>query len=511
MSAQATLPPARQLMPQLSSSVVTVIQRDQFRSYQRSVADSLEQVPGVSVRQQGGRGGFVSISIRGAPSQQTAIYIDGLLQPGALGQQVNLAQIPLTQVESIEVYRTVPPGLLVQGSIGGAINIVTRKQPDQASSLSLQTGVGSWGQAHLGLYAGAHSGAYAGWLNLYHEQASNDFRFLNDNSTPDNAEDDRYQHRTNAGFTQSSVQLGGSRRDTHQWIQWQAHLQQTHKNLPTWNNHPVVDTYYQQQQWGLSVLWDLFSPLGLPLDSSTQLDVQLLQAQLHDPSSVVGLRRNDTDDQHQSYALTQTLSMPWQAGVVTWVNAYRAERYDQQDRMQQARSTLLRQQWLSSLGGEWVSPAQTWRVLGTVRRNQLIDSAQPAAQAREETQAVHDLHLGLVWQPYPGWQVKANLAQQNRVPNLFERYGDQGYFVGNADLQAEQAMIWDAALLWQGQRLQGQLSYFYRDSRNSIAPVYDARGVGRYINIHQAQHQGIELEGQWQLTPRSADTLLELG
>ena len=49
--------------------------------------------------------GFATVSIRGSTAEQVVVYLDGVPLNRALGGGVNLADLPLAQIESIEIYR----------------------------------------------------------------------------------------------------------------------------------------------------------------------------------------------------------------------------------------------------------------------------------------------------------------------------------------------------------------------------------------------------------------------
>ena len=57
------------------------------------------------VVQYGGLGAFSTVSLRGAPAGQVAVYLDGVPLTSAAHGVVNLADLPVTAIERIEVYR----------------------------------------------------------------------------------------------------------------------------------------------------------------------------------------------------------------------------------------------------------------------------------------------------------------------------------------------------------------------------------------------------------------------
>ncbi len=118
-------------MPQSSvGSSVTVVDREQLTERQcASVVQALREVPGLDVVQNGGAGGTASTFIRGAKSEQTLVLVDGvpLNDPAGLGRGADLSQVPVENIERIEVLRGPQSTLYGADAIGGVINIITRK------------------------------------------------------------------------------------------------------------------------------------------------------------------------------------------------------------------------------------------------------------------------------------------------------------------------------------------------------------------------------------------------
>ena len=69
----------------------------------------MSQLPGVHVQQYGGLGAFSVVSLRGAAPGQVGVFLDGMPLTSAARGVVSLADLPITAVEKIEVYRGSAP------------------------------------------------------------------------------------------------------------------------------------------------------------------------------------------------------------------------------------------------------------------------------------------------------------------------------------------------------------------------------------------------------------------
>lgn len=107
-----------------------------------TVADALQQVPGVNVARYGAFGAATNVGIRGSSQQQVLVLLDGLPVAGAQIENVNLEQLPVAGVERIEIVEGGGSTLYGSGSIGGVINIITTGQAPTSATVS----TGSFGE-----------------------------------------------------------------------------------------------------------------------------------------------------------------------------------------------------------------------------------------------------------------------------------------------------------------------------------------------------------------------------
>lgn len=107
---------------------VTVVDRDEIERRQvRSVPDALRGLPGVVVSGSGGRGQPTSIFLRGTNAGQVLVLIDGVKVGSATLGTVPFQDLPIDQVERIEVVRGPRSSLYGSEAIGGVIQIFTRR------------------------------------------------------------------------------------------------------------------------------------------------------------------------------------------------------------------------------------------------------------------------------------------------------------------------------------------------------------------------------------------------
>lgn len=93
----------------------------------KSLSDALAQLPGMKLRESGGVGSDMQVTLDGFSGRHVKIFIDGVPQEGA-GKALDLNNLPVNFAERIEVYKGVVPVGFGTDALGGVINIVTNKQ-----------------------------------------------------------------------------------------------------------------------------------------------------------------------------------------------------------------------------------------------------------------------------------------------------------------------------------------------------------------------------------------------
>lgn len=92
----------------------------------QNLSDALAKVPGLKLREAGGVGSDMILSLDGFSGKHVKLFIDGVPQEG-VGSSFGLNNIPINFADRIEVYRGVVPVGFGTDALGGVINIVTNK------------------------------------------------------------------------------------------------------------------------------------------------------------------------------------------------------------------------------------------------------------------------------------------------------------------------------------------------------------------------------------------------
>ena len=146
--------------------VTVITSADIAASGQQTLGEVLQALGGVEVSSNGGFGQPTSVFIRGANSGHTLVLVDGMRISSATAGTTALENIPLNQIERIEVVPGLISSLYGSDAIGGVVQIFTKSGAEAPGTYaaagagtyytrSVSAGLNrSFGETRIGLNAG---------------------------------------------------------------------------------------------------------------------------------------------------------------------------------------------------------------------------------------------------------------------------------------------------------------------------------------------------------------------
>jgi vitamin B12 transporter len=124
----------------------TVVTKEEIeRSGARNLGEALNLVPGAVFNRTGTLGAKTSLRLRGTPSSnQVQVLIDDQPVGGIAVQGVDLSQIPVNDIERIEIVRGGSSVLFGANAIGGLVNVITRKHREDIPVTNIGMSYGSF-------------------------------------------------------------------------------------------------------------------------------------------------------------------------------------------------------------------------------------------------------------------------------------------------------------------------------------------------------------------------------
>jgi len=147
-----------------------ILTEDDVRSLPaRNAAQAVEKLPGIRTQQRL-QGEESAVSIEGMPPEYTLILVDGHRYTGEIGAVSDLRDVPLENVERIEILRGSQGLRYGTEGAGGVINIVTKDPPDDGVRANADGGGGSDGAWQASATAAYGVPVAGGSVSFDHDQ-----------------------------------------------------------------------------------------------------------------------------------------------------------------------------------------------------------------------------------------------------------------------------------------------------------------------------------------------------
>ena len=471
--------------PQPLSSVladISVVERDEIqRSGAFGVAELLARLPGIEFARNGGPGATTSLFIRGSETRHTAVYIDGVRVDSQSTGGAAWEQIPLDQIERIEVLRG--PAAAVYGSdaVAGVVQLFTKRGQGAARpTASLTLGSFNTVQAQAGISGSADALDYA--LSASHGRSD--------------------------GFDARTAAAAGHNLDKDSWKRSSVH-----------------------------------GRVGFQFNPAHRVDASLLASKLrsgYDSSATA-----DDQNHHTLRTASLAWEGRWSADATTRAQVGQTDStYETQPSYYRTETTLRNYtlQHEQRVAGQWLTgtlerredelfnPATAFAAdlrgkrhqdaIGLGWRGDFGSHGLQAHVRHDEDSEFGGKRTGSLawgWAFVPQWRVTASAATSFRVPTLFQRFSQYG----NPALVPETGRNVELGLRWAAAGSEASLSAWRNKVSNLInfGPPGPCVGTsGCYVNVGRAALKGVTLAGrtQWGAValrgsldwhdPRNADT-----
>ncbi len=427
-------------------------------SLAEDLARLLERAPGLRVRE-AGPGGRQTLSLRGADSQQVAVYLDGIRLTPPAGGGVDLSLYDPSHLEEAEIRRG-GSARFGASAIGGAVLLRTPRLRDRALT-SASVGYGSYQSLGFRASRVAPLGPLRYLLSASYRQSEGDFPYLDHNRLP--------QRRINNDSRQGELLL---KLDT----------------LAAGMSQRPSTTARQldlRNLTGLSAVRDGAILRGGRLE--LQLSHRYERFDFDEPTPPVVRSRS------QSSALEGTARLGLPLGGLGRV-----------DGSVELRGIFFREQASGDpnrLEADLALASQAW--LGRV----LLLAPSLRVALASGFDAIVAPRLGLVLRPFArlgrpalaALELTGNVGRSFRYPSFHEMYVRYDGFGGNAALRPEDALDGDAGLRFRHRGVALEAAYFRRLIKNLIlfAPV--SSFLIRADNYSAAVADGLELAARGEL------------
>ncbi len=506
------------------SGFVAAIELDRAHTRIDDAATLLSRLAGVRVLQYGGLGSFATVSIRGSSSSQVHFYLDGVPLNNAYLGAVNLGDLPLGDVNRIEIYRGFSPPHLGSSAIGGAINLVSFAGEDSdrtGPELTMSAAAGSFGTGRylLSLSSGAARVRLRGHVSYL--KSNGDFSFTDDRNTPLNPLDDQITTRLNNDFSLWNL-LGRIESDLPAFDR----VSLSHNALLREGGVPGLGSNQSltaRSERATHITYLKLDPkpfLEQAFRTGFTAYHSLTADRFSDPDGDITALRQKTDNRMTVYGANGRVGID-PAKISASFELFfegRKERFHQvsllpepsegPDRMRSVQTLSVSsdiqpagERFVMTVGGrfEWHEndfydePPFPW----------LPPTPQGKVKGYEGTP-----HAGFRYHVIDWLCIKGNWGRYYRLPTFLELFGDLGSVTGNPDLEPERGTNRDIGVILKGKRLYfmrqpyAELVYIDNAAENLILFFPNSQYTSAPVNIGSASIKGLESSFSFSL-PRS--------
>lgn len=465
----------------LTGTNVTVIKAEDIAAvHTQDISQLLNQTAGLDLPKQAGLGNAQILSIRGVPSQQVLILLDGFpLNSPSLGL-TDLSQIPLENIEKIEIVRGAGSAWFGANAVGGVVNIITRKPQSPLPLTDISLIGGSFNSQTYRFNLGAKPGDLD-----YLVSSSRSFA---------------KGWRKNNDFANNAVNLRLGY-DLHNYGQISLHNQyyRSFLGLPGPSNVPI-DSWDNAQEREAS------SPNARQEDHTNLTYAEYWIAINEQVSAKVRSFLNDTkqiyrntdwsiDNLRRNRSHGASLLVDLLPGFSSGME-YREDAVWQRDNNIQT-DVINEAVFFQSLYAQYMKQEEVWLItFGARYDHHSISGGQLNPR------------LNLVYLLNQNWKASLNIARGFRPPtinDLFWPFNQESYFgmtyitVGNKNLKAEKAMSYDVGLTGKvSNNLETKTTLFYITNKDLMLWQQETVTLTTYRftprNFAQGKNLGLEFE-----------------
>jgi vitamin B12 transporter len=427
---------------------VSVITRENIElSIAEDLLELLRLQPGVDIVRSGGPGAQTSVFLRGSNSNHVLVLIDGVRVSSSNTGAYTWEQLPVNQVERIEIVRGPRGSIYGSDSIGGVIQVFTRSNPDPYVRLSggsfgtseFEGGIGFKGiRTRLSLNAGYRE------IDGFSAQNPNGFSY-----DPD---DD--------GFKGASLGIKGS----------------TETGSGSWHYRLLALDNESEFDQGLSDNRQLITSLEYQGGFSPDWQYQVLGGYVDEElQSDFGFFATDFQSNRYNFGWQNQLAIGDGNKLCFGLDYYREEGKSLDPWDEHRNNT-----------GLFVSFDQNISALRLQIGGRVDNNSRFGTEITGQIAAGYEIG--------DTWQFTGSYGSAFRGPNLSEQFspGFGGFFAGNPDLDPESSTSGELGLHWRHGRAGTFSAAVYRTSVDDL--IAFAGMNFQAINIAEARLEGLELE-----------------
>lgn len=441
-------------LKKVNENITVISKKEIAKSPSKSVEELLSEYTGFDIRRRGGNGVQADVSLRGSSFEQVLVMVNGVrINDSQTGHNTMSFPFDLNAVEKVEIIKGPAARRFGQNAYAGVINIITKPQSEERVAVSASGG--DFETYSLGL--GANFGT---------EKFSNTFHVTSTGSAGYRYNTD---YKINNIFYQNQFKLSNGQ------LKFQAGIQEKKFGANGFYSSPKAAEQYEETQASLvSVGFEQgFDNVGLSSRIYWRRGQDLYLFNRAKPEIYRNMHIGNNVGAEINSSYTSTLGTTG-LGVEVRKEFLASNNLGHRDRF--LSQVFFEHHFIFLQDKLQVSPGISWAHYDTAG-----DFFYPGLDVGFD---INDHH-----------KIYGNIAKVNRIPTFTDLYYVSKTEVGNPDLKPESALATEIGYRYQKNNFLGKVSYFTRNSENSIDWVKENESaVWRADNIGNINTQGVEIE-----------------
>lgn len=419
----------------------------------------------------GGEGSSKILSLRGASPEQTLFLLDGDRINTAQGNNIDLALLPLSWIEQIEVYRAGSAIEMGTQAIGGVVNIITKQEKKTHQHFSIR--LGSENLLDINSFSSLNFFRNLNlWAGVQAKKGSDDFWYLDENR-------DTVYQRENTDFKNAGGLAKLKYSFSNNSLELNFNANTSDRGAPGLSEFPTPDARLNDKAYIIQTKLE-FNKAQF-LYSETRAYINWFTRSYFNPQPVIY-----TDDTHKNIAF----------GIDEKIQFLLSPNFKIFSGIELRKDSLS-----STTDGECKRQS-----IGTFLQSELLfgdEKRYILLQPGARIEWVGDFEsqicpgLGIVYKHHKGMVLKTNVERTFRPPGFDDLFWPTSAMaVGNPELLPEDAVNIDLGIILYPYAKNLRISFtgFHRKVNNLIEWTPGAKGVWRPHNVGKAVIKGIETE-----------------
>ncbi|WP_010250664.1 TonB-dependent receptor [Myroides injenensis] len=519
---------------------VAVVDAVKLHSRSMDLGHALGKTSGIRVREDGGVGSNMNISLNGYSGNQIKFFIDGIPMDN-FGSAFQLNNIPVNLANRIEIYKGVVPVGLGSDALGGAINIITNTYDKTTLDMSYSYGSFNTHRTNVNfVYVDKKTGFFT-QLNAYQNYSDNDYKVSADVNNISTGQiigrnikvkrfHDKYHNENfvgQIGLVKKSfadkIAVGINLGQSYKEIQTGARTVEIFGNLHTRGDIIMPTFVYEKKNLFVEGL-DVRINANYNLGSDQVIDTVYRRynwlgdyIDFEDKYHVKGGERNRTMYKYKNNNGMVTSIVNYKLGdkhnfsfsnTINFFKRKGSDKLNPNDLVIEKPAEVLKN--INGLSYQF-TPNATWSITGFgkyyYQRINYTESYNPSGNwgdyAYKGYNADHNYFgFGATGSVFvlDNLQIKASYEKSIRLPNSNEMFGDKVSIAGNNKLKPELSYNYNLGVSFNPKfgkhhLLNIDINGFYRDSRDFIRPDLNTHQTHTtFVNESSVKNTGVEGE-----------------